>query len=63
VLVGRLKSVIGLGYIEQQSSFVNERKNFDGILISNIEVIDEAKKKSSLIMFKVDFEKTYDLVG
>lgn len=63
MLVGRLKSVIGLGYIEQQSSFVNERKNFDGILISNIEVIDEAKKKSSLIMFKVDFEKTYDLVG
>jgi hypothetical protein len=57
-----LKSVIGKVISETQSTFVKDRQILDGILIVN-EVVDDAKKrKKELLMFKVDFEKTYDSV-
>jgi len=45
-----------------QSAFVKDRQILDGILIPN-KVVDEARKsKVELMLFKVDFEKTYGFV-
>jgi hypothetical protein len=55
--------VIGSIIYESWIAFVKDRKILDGILIAN-EVVDEARKfKKELMLFKVDFEKSYDLVG
>ncbi|GAU49076.1 hypothetical protein TSUD_25350 [Trifolium subterraneum] len=55
-----LKLVIGSVIFESQTAFVKERQIL--ILIAN-EVVDEAHKtKKELMLFKVDFEKTYDSV-
>ncbi|GAU21951.1 hypothetical protein TSUD_110910 [Trifolium subterraneum] len=62
VLSNRLSKVIGSVISDKQSTFVQGRQILDGILIAN-EVVDEAKsKKKELLMFKVDFEKSYDSV-
>jgi hypothetical protein len=62
VLANQLSKVIGSVISLNQYAFVQGRQILDGILIAN-EVVDEArKKKNSLLMFKVYFEKVYDSV-
>jgi len=61
VLANRLKMVIGSLILETQTAFVKDRHILDEILIAN-EVVDEARKTKELMLFKVDFEKEYDLV-
>jgi len=54
--------IIGRVISETQTTFMKDRQILDGILIAN-EVVDEAKKsKKEFMLFKVDFEKAYDLV-
>jgi len=62
LLANRLKQVIGSVISEVQSAFVKNRQILDGILIAN-EVVDETRKsKKELMLFKVDFEKSYDSI-
>jgi hypothetical protein len=62
ILANMLRLVIGSVTSESQTAFVKDRQILDGILIAN-EVVDEARKaKNELLLFKVDFEKTYDSV-
>ena len=62
MLANRLRMIIGRVVSETQTAFVKGRQILDGILIAN-EVVDEAKKNNKeLMLFKVDFEKTYDSV-
>ncbi|GAU36154.1 hypothetical protein TSUD_275130 [Trifolium subterraneum] len=62
VLANRLRLVIGSVISESQTAFVKDRKILDGILIAN-EAVDETRKANKeLMLFKVDFEKAYDLV-
>ncbi|KAK2421039.1 hypothetical protein QL285_031710 [Trifolium repens] len=62
MLANRLKLVINKIIYETQSAFIKGTQILDGILIANV-VVDDAKKlNKELIMFKVDFEKAYDLV-
>lgn len=62
LLANRLRGVIDSVISDSQSAFVKNRQILDGILIAN-EVVDEARKKNKdLMLFKVDFEKTYDSV-
>jgi len=62
VLAKRLKRVVGTVISDSQTAFVKNRQILDGILIAN-EVVDEARKANKgLMLFKVDFEKTYDSV-
>jgi len=62
VLANRLRQVVGSVVFESQSAFIKGKQILDGILIAN-EVVDEAKRlNKELLVFKVDFEKTYDSV-
>jgi len=62
LLANQLKNVIGSVISDAQSAFVKGRQILDGILVAN-EVVDQAKNlKKDLLLFKVDFEKAYDLV-
>ena len=62
VLANRLRSVIGLVISDSQSAFIKGRQILDGILVAN-EIVDAARKyKKELVLFKVDFEKAYDMV-
>jgi hypothetical protein len=54
--------VVGKVVSKTQSAFIKGRQILDGILIAN-EIVDDAKKSNKdLLLFKVDFEKAYDLV-
>jgi len=62
VLANRLKQIVGSVISETQTTFVKNRQILDGVLIAN-EVVDEARNlNKELMLFKVDFEKTYDYV-
>lgn len=62
LLANRLRQVIDNVISESQSTFVKDRKNFDGILVAN-KMVDEARKlRKELLLVKVDFEKPYDSV-
>jgi len=61
VLAKRLRLVIGSVVSDTQSAFFKGRQILDGILLAN-EVVDEASKcKKELLLFKVDFEKAYNI--
>ena len=62
MLANRLRSVIGGVISMSQSAFAPGRQILDGLLIAN-ELVDDARKcRKDLLLFKVDFEKTYDFV-
>jgi hypothetical protein len=62
LLANRLRQFIGSVVSDARSAFVKNRQIIDGILIAN-EAVDEARKtRKELMLFKVDFEKAYDLV-
>lgn len=56
-LARRLSKVLESLISETQSAFIDGRQILDGIVVLN-EIVGEAKKKKlSLVIFKVDFEK------
>lgn len=60
VLANRLHQVVSGVVYDSQSSFVKGKQIIDGILIAN-EAVDGARRmKKELLLFKVDFEKTYE---
>jgi hypothetical protein len=62
VFANRLRLVISSIISESEPSFVKDLQILGGILIAN-EAVDEARKsKKEFMLFKFDFEKTYDLV-
>jgi hypothetical protein len=62
VLANRLQMVVGKVVSETRTTFVKNRQILDGLLIAN-EPVDEAKKlNKELLLFRVDFEKTYESV-
>lgn len=62
-LANRLKLVMPDIIDERQSAFITGRHLLHGVLIAN-EVVDEAKRsQKSCLVFKVDYEKTYDSVS
>lgn len=62
VLFRRLSKVIGSIISEQQSAFVGGRNILNSTVVLN-EVIEDVKKmKEECMLFKIDFEKTYDSV-
>jgi hypothetical protein len=62
VLAKRLAKVMDLVISSNQSAFIKGRNLVDGVLVVN-EVVDWAKKtKNECLIFKVNFEKAYDLV-
>ena len=63
LLSNRLRSVMDEFIDERQSAFIKGRHILHGILILN-EVVEEAmRSKKPAMIFKVDFEKAYDLVS
>jgi hypothetical protein len=63
VLAGRLSTVMDKLISPNQSAFIKGRQLVDGVVAVN-EIIDFARKeKKSCLIFKVDFEKTYDSVS
>lgn len=60
VLANRLRRVIHSLVSYFQSAFIRGIQILDGILVAN-EVVDVAKRrKKEVVLFKVDFEKTYN---
>ena len=58
----RLRRVVGKVVSETQTAFVQDRQIMDGLLIEN-RTGDEARKlKKELMLFKADFEKSYDSI-
>ena len=55
VLAKRLRQIID----ERQCAFVGGRNMLDGVLIAN----EMVEGKKSYVVFKVDFEKAYELVS
>jgi hypothetical protein len=62
VLARRIAGVMNSIISPSQSAFLKGRHLVDGVLVVN-ELLDFAKKsKKECLIFKVDFEKAYDLV-
>ncbi|GJU78052.1 RNA-directed DNA polymerase, eukaryota [Tanacetum coccineum] len=63
VLANRLARVIDSVISHEQSAFIKQRQILDGPLMVN-EVIQWCKrKKSKLMVFKIDFEKAFDTIS
>lgn len=61
ILAARLGEVIKKHFSPDQFTFLKGRMLVDSVLVVN-EMIDMAKKASNhRLIFKVEFEKTYDL--
>lgn len=61
VPAARLEGGIGKLVRDTQSSFIKGRNIFEGWMMSS-EMLDEMKRVGNCIVFKIDFEKTYDNV-
>lgn len=63
VLATRMEKVVHKVISLTQSAFIRDRNILDGVVVAN-EIVDEAKKKKkSMFIFKIDFEKVYDSVN
>ncbi|XP_045791608.1 uncharacterized protein LOC123886325 [Trifolium pratense] len=63
ILANRLKKVLGNLISMCQSAFLPQRQILDGVVVLN-EIIDLTKRrKDSCLLFKVDFEREYDIVS
>ena len=63
MLLGRLRGVLHETIHSTQGAFVQGRQILDAILIAN-EIVDEKRRSGQEgIVFKIDFEKAYDLVS
>jgi len=62
VLANRLRCVMANIISETQSAFIHGRQILDGLLIATELVEDARRLKKDLLLFKVDFEKTFDSV-
>ena len=63
LLANRLKKIMPLIIDERQSTFIESRHLLQSALIAN-EVVENAKRsQKSCLVFKVDYEKAYDLVS
>ena len=63
VLANWLQCVIGNVISDSQSTFISGRQILDNILTTNVVVDEVRNSKEELLMFKVDFEKVYDLIN
>jgi len=62
VLAKRIKKVLSRINDRRQSPFLGERILFHSVLIAN-EVVDETRwKNKQCLVFKIDYEKAYNLV-
>ena len=62
VLSGRLRGVLHETIHYTQGAFVKGRQILDAVLIAN-EIVDERRRSGEEgVVFKIDFEKTYDHV-
>lgn len=61
VLSATLKGVIGKLVRDSQSSFIKGRSIFDGCTVAS-EVLDTMRRDGEGVVFKIDFEKTFDCV-
>lgn len=62
LLVKRISKVIGKLVTSYQTAFIPKRKIFDGVLVTN-EILDYAKTKRECMLFKADFQQSYDCVN
>lgn len=63
LLSSRLKIVLGSLIARSQIAFISGRKLLDGVLVAN-EIVDFATRENKdCLLFKVDFEKSYDMVN
>lgn len=63
VLASRLKQILPKVISTGQSAFLPGRQIFDGVAVVN-EVVDLAKRRrDECLLFKVDFEKSYDSIS
>jgi len=62
VLSNKLRMVVVNVASKSKSAFIKGEQIFNGILIANEWVDDDRRSKKNLLIFKVDFEKAYDLV-
>lgn len=62
ILARHLKTVMDSIIGESQTAFLKGRNILDGVVILNEAIEDSKKNKKELLVFKVDFVKTYDSV-
>ena len=63
MLLGRLRGVLHETIHSTQGAFVQGRQILDAILIAN-EIVDEKRRSGQEgVVYKIDFEKAYDLVS
>lgn len=62
ILARHLKTVMDSIIGESQTAFLKGRNILDGVVILNEAIEDSKKNKKELLVFKVDFAKTYDSV-
>ncbi|GKV34379.1 hypothetical protein SLEP1_g42756 [Rubroshorea leprosula] len=63
LLAYRMNKVMDSIISPTQSTFIKGRQIADGIVITNELILDARKRRKSIAIFKVDFEKAYDNVN